>query len=568
MQKIALTWKRAYILLGVGMILLMARSFFGIDYTDESFYFALAKRFSQGDALLVDEWFPTQLIGALLLPLYKLYLGIFGNSEGIILCSRILYVLFACIVSAYMLGVFRKRGESCGYSLCVAMMLCIYVRAGIGTFSYYSLGLETFLLAILLLMDGENSFSPILKWVLAGINFSISVVCMPYMVLFFIVFVIVLFAKRQLFSDDKKYGYIFGGILISGMVFLAFFGGQILQGVGNFQEILMDPAHQGSIFEKVTDIIFYLCFIYLKYTWPLYMSTFIGGLIIRFKRIQNQKIQNAYRMVVYLEFLIQALYSRTYFEGGIIFAFLLLALQIQLMNLQIRDSQLEKYFLVPGIAFSFIWIIGSNVMMRVFNMGCLLADVWALKIILEDSKNIKTYFRYLRNLSVFLLFGVLLINRFFDVYRDNVIWDLDTQVTCGSMKGIFTTEDRAEEYETVVQELRMYTSENDRLAVLGLNPWVYLEAPSQCGAYSVWHVDFTDERNYSYYKKYPENIPNVIFLLNPSYGKFSGWRFGSQGSNTEGSGVAEVDGYLKMLLEEKEYETLECSGGTFYRVKE
>ena len=94
MQKLRCSWKTAYGCLGVLAVLLIFRAFFGVDYTDESFYFALAKRFAMGDQILVDEWFPTQLIGVLLLPFYRLYVGLCGSQEGIILADRLCYVGF------------------------------------------------------------------------------------------------------------------------------------------------------------------------------------------------------------------------------------------------------------------------------------------------------------------------------------------------------------------------------------------------------------------------------------------------------------------------------------------
>lgn len=561
MCKKFLTWRIVYLFLLILALLLIMRSFFGVDFTDESFYFALAKRFFQGDAVLVDEWFPTQLIGVLLLPFYKLYVLINGNQEGIIVWARIIYVIFSALVSAYMMHVFRKKGESAGYAFLSAAIFCIYVRASIGTFSYYSLGLETFLLTVLFFIDGSLS-NVVWKWILAGINFSISVICMPYMVLFFGAAVIICFCRKPSFLR-KEGVFCFVGIAIVALIFMFGVGPQIFAGLRNVPEILMDPQHQGSIGEHAVNIISYLCFTYLKFTWPLYALTLLAGIYICNKQILDTRTCIVYKDILYLEFFVQALYSRTFFEGGIVFAFFLLAVQIQLSNFRTRERDWEKYFLIPGLGFGFVWIMGSNVGMRVFNMGILLADVWALKIVIEDSKCTIRKSRYLGTLSIFILFCVLMCNRFFDVYRDGAIWTLDTRVTSGSMKGIFTTAERASEYETVVRELKEYTKENNRLAAPGLNPWIYLESPAKCGAYSVWSVDFTDKRNWSYYERNLQNVPNIIFQLNSSYGKYTSWRFSSHGSNEAGI-RSDVEGYLKELLQVKEYEMIESVGGTYY----
>ena len=69
--------------------LVIWRAFYGLDWTDESYYLAVTKRFFQGDRPFREEWFTTQLIGVLLLPLYSLYHGVTGGTEGILLFMTI-----------------------------------------------------------------------------------------------------------------------------------------------------------------------------------------------------------------------------------------------------------------------------------------------------------------------------------------------------------------------------------------------------------------------------------------------------------------------------------------------
>lgn len=567
MQKKVCSWNIAYGLLGVLALLLLLRAFFGVDDTDESFYFALAKRFARGDQILIDEWFPTQLIGILLLPFYQLYVKLCGNQEGIILCARLCYVCFSVFIAGYMLFVFRKEGRKCGYSFLASIMFCIYVRANIGTFSYYSLGLETFLLFLLLWTDGKHARRPEWRWILAGVNFSISVICMPYMVLLFLIITICYLSNRRQLIPGKDGICFCLGIVVALVVFLGGVGFDLFFGLQNVPQILMDPLHQGTIWEKWTDMAIYLCFTYLKFTWPLYGLTFIVGIYLRKRAIRQQKWHILYKGIVYFEFFVQTVYVRTFFEGGIVVAVLLLAVQIWLISYSsARDSRMEQLFLVAGLGFGFIWVLGSNVGIRVLNMGVLLADVWALHVLLEDSQESAKIFRYLRSGVVAILFGVLILNRFMDVYRDSAIWNLDTQINKGSMKYLFTTAQRAEEYELAVEELNKYTTTEDNLAVPGLNPWIYLEAPASCGAYSVWVVDFTDGRNWVYYDKYPENIPDVIFLLKDGYGKYNAWRYSSHGTNPQGKKGVEIEGYLKELMQKQQTEIITGNIGTFYRV--
>ena len=563
-RKKGFTWKTAYLLLALLALCLAARAFCGIDATDESFYFALARRFAQGDAILADEWFPAQLIGILLLPFYRFYVGLFGGQEGLILCTRLCYAAFAVLTAAFMMHVFRKRGEPASFGCPAAMLFAVYARAGIANFSYYNLGLLSFLLALLLLLDGKSARRLWTRQIPAGICLSVSVLCMPYMAVVFVCMAGVYLFRRRSLTPGKDGLCFLLGIFCSAGVFLLFYGREIADGIGNLPYLFMDPLHQGGVLEKTAGTAAYVLFTYLKFTWPLYLFTFAAAAAIRFRRIQNRKVLRAARSLFYLEFFLQAIYSRTFFEGGIVCAFLLLALQIQLVNRGIRDRELEWYFLLPGLLFGLVWSYGSDLGMRVFNMGFCLADVWALKILALDVRTEAERFRYAMRLSAAVLFAVLLANRMLDVYRESPVWELDTRVACGTMKGLFTSAERAREYEAVVQDLRRYTEETDRLVVGGLNPWVYLEAPARCGAFTVWTVDFEDERNWNYYEQYPENRPTVIYLLDTQRTVYEGWSWGSHGSSTQGEGRSQAEGYLKEYLEEHPHEIVRTETGIFY----
>lgn len=566
MNRIKNRWKIAYGILGLTAILLIWRSFFGINFSDEPFYFALAKRFAQGDGLLVDEWFPTQLIGALLVPFYRIYIAIVGSVDGIILTARILYVISSGLIAVYMLYVMKKQEESCGYSILVTLAFMLYVRAGMGTFSYYSVGLESFVLFIFLIRHGKILENGKFFYILAGISFSISVLCMPHMVLLFVVLLLAYICRRRESFLEKNIGSFLLGILMSAAIFLLVYGSQILNGLENIPYILADPEHQETAWMNVTETVKYMCFTYLKFTWPLYLLTMIGGVMLKKKGKILRKWTGVYSIIVYAEFFLQAVYSRTFFEGGIVFAVLLLAIQIWLADVNTESNHSDREYLILGVGFGLIWSMGSNVGIRVLNMGVLIADIWALKILVTDMKNHGKYYRVMARASITVMFAVICLNRFVDVYRDNVVWQLNTKVNSGSFKGIYTTAHRAQEYETAVADIRQYTGEEDRLAVQEVNPWVYLESSARCGSYSVWYVDYTDERNDAYYRKYEKNMPTAIYLLNPKFGTYESWGWSSHGSDTVGKGSEQLERYLQGLVDSGNYEKIRGDSGCFYKL--
>ena len=82
--------------------ILACRAFYGMDVTDETFYLSTAKRFSDGDMLLRDDWNTGQVFGLILLPLYRVYVSVTGSSDGIILFTRINFVILEVYTSCFL----------------------------------------------------------------------------------------------------------------------------------------------------------------------------------------------------------------------------------------------------------------------------------------------------------------------------------------------------------------------------------------------------------------------------------------------------------------------------------
>ena len=544
-------------------LLLCFRSQYGVDFTDESHYLALAKRFSQGDRPFREEWFPAQVIGILLLPFFNIYSRITGGTDGIILAARIVFVIFHVMESLMVFWILIKEEKIERVpSFIFAVLFLFYARANIHNFSYYNLGLMTFLF-YLITRKNRN----VLCQMGRGILFSITVLCMPYMIIYF-----VLLESRhivQIITGKRKYKrelLYLSGIAFSTLIFLAFCftSGNISDIFRNIPEILKDPEHQETIMGSLVSFgNFMICIFYKYLFWPM-LAEFFGIAFYIWNGRKIEVIKIFLKVVAYMLFYIQSAYLRTFFEGGIIIALFLLAVQISALD-QIYERDLWKHYAFPGLAFGCIWMLGSNVGQRVFNMGCLISCIWAVTVIWKDAyRSLKNWTGILKICTLILTLMTLACISFFDIYRDDDIKNLTVKLNSGVAKGLYTSERRAEEYEKVLSKLNEYADEEKVLVVEGVNPWIYLEAEAYCGAYAVWHVDFTDERNKKYYGWYPEKIPGVIFLINPSYGTYHGWRYSSHGSNTEGNETEILEGYLKEMVEIEHYIKIEEECGIFY----
>ena len=133
------------------------------------------------------------------------------------------------------------------------------------------------------------------------------------------------------------------------------------------------------------------------------------------------------------------------------------------------------------------------------------------------------------------------------------------------MKGIYTEENRGNAYEQTVNLLLEETDDKDRIVTLGTNPWVYLDAPASCGAYTVWNFDNGEAALRQYYEKFPENIPNMILLVPEEVSVYESWKFSSHGSGWNGEEQAVVGGILGEIIESGNYVCREKVGAKLYR---
>ena len=555
----------AFIVIG---ILLIYRAFYGMDTTDETFYLATAKRFYEGDLLFQNDWNTGQIFGLVMMPFYYFYLMVTGSNEGIILCARILFVFIALFVAGFTYKVLYQYTKKFGASLLASLCILVYVRGNIITCSYYSLGFYTFLLAILWWMDAKKEKKEIWKLICSGISFAVSVLCMPYMA---VVFPPILLAGVYMKCTRKNTCFVrivsfAGGVLLSAAVFLLCFSPMVpwTKLLQLLSIVFQDPGMESESFLKqLINLLIYMVVVFMKYTWPIYMATFFAVCITRLGKIKNKTVIKIMPWVLLGEFLIQAIYVRGYFEGGIIAATFFFILQLQIFFPDKRERLLEKYFIIPGLIYGAVWIAGSNVDQRVINMSFLIMNLWAVPFAWEIWED-KKFGKVCTKIPVYLMFCVLWGVRLLDVYRDGALAQLNTQVEHGVMKGLYTEKNRAEAYENAVEMLRRYTEPSDTIVTIGCDPWVYLDTQASCGAYTTWQVSDGDDLLRKYYNVNPDKIPNVIVKISDLVNTYEFWRFSSHGVGLYEGENLEVYGVLKEIIEEHEYKKIEEEGTVIY----
>lgn len=551
------------LVLGIMAVLLIIRAHYGMDVTDETLYLSIAKRFADGDMLFRDEWNTCQLFSLLMLPLYNGYVWIHGSSDGIILFSREMFVCVTLVVTCFAFWILYQYIHNVAESLIIALCMFLYVRGNIVTFSYYSVAQICFLMAIFLWMNGDliNRHKKIC-YVLSGISYALSVVSMPYLAVL-VVGILFLGVWYNIKKDQRKnkINCFISGVVLAAGVFCLVYGRWIPW--KNLWEYLpfmfLDPAmeHEGILGELLA-VEKYVNAVFLKYTWWLYVLTFLACILGK-----NRKKE--IKIVLLGEFFLQAVYLRTYFEGGILMAVFLLAVQLCILERDFGRKHWIKYFVIPGMLYGVLWIMGSNIGERVMNMGFLIADIWAIDVIWNSCSEKTTFIKVVKRVSVLWLVGILGIIRFADLYRDGELAAMTTKVETGSYQGIYTEDNRAKAYADTVDLLRDESDITDRLVVVGRNPWVYLDAPARCAAYTAWNIQGEDLVAEKYYSVFPDKIPNIIVTVDPEIQTYKTWRFSSHGSGMQNGELLYPEGIYKKILQDGVWEKKESGGSILYK---
>lgn len=89
---------------------------------------------------------------------------------------------------------------------------------------------------------------------------------------------------------------------------------------------------------------------------------------------------------------------------------------------------------------------------------------------------------------------------------------LTAQLEEGPLKGIHTSQENEILYQNVLDDMNdLQLTKEDRLFVVGIAPWMYLNTDAECAAYSTWMTQETDPLIPLYYKLHPEKLPTVIY---------------------------------------------------------
>lgn len=495
------------------------RQFYGFNKNDEIFYISTVYRFFQGDAMLIDEWNNVQLFAFITYPLYCLIRLFHHSNDGIVVIFRMAYLLFQAAVSVYCYCRMKHFGW---IRILPALFYFVTTPYNINSLSYNTLAFGFVLLTLV-------TISCVDDWkigdsILCGVFTACAVLANPYAILLFIVYgiicAVVSLRKRKKGQailpvlSFKQYFWMGVGaflILVLFMLFV-FSRGSLEEILESLTYIVMDSERKKSFWEKFAKY-FIRIFRYYKVLVCVTGILLIIRLADRGKKIASgvylaASVCTAIPYIVYYGFFWEMV--------GINYMLIPLAFPglIAYVVSGTKDRRLFYGWYIPGLVYTLMAHFATNTGILTVSASYMIVSAASILLIWKEMME-QADQKFLRALICALLavqFTACIWQRITYVWGDEHLEYLDHQLEEGPLKGIHTSGDNQELYKEVLQDMKdLELTVGDRLFVVGIAPWMYLNTDAECAAYSTWETLETDPLIEVYYEIRPEKLPTVIY---------------------------------------------------------
>lgn len=555
-----------YSLLFLLFVLMIIRSRYGFDQTDESYYYALAKRICLGDRPIIDEWYPSQFSSILLCPFYMIYTFFIPSGTGIILAGRITYCIIALIVAIAIMRTFKEEGFAAVVSAAFFMMCA---RENIMGLSYYklyaALGITISLLFIKLLKKyntvkkdinsgiQEKSYRRYfaVRWFAIGVVIGLATICMPYLIFFiFCTCVYMIMRKKGL-----PWIYLLG-IGVVGISYLCFilYKTNITYFIDNIKYVLTNSDYASN---KSVDK--------FNYTWYFLKQELVWGIpgvVYLFYRLIGKRLNKRDIWITLLVCFI----PMTLLGGGLEFPgaaynqLTFLGMPLLLVRGQDEIYKVYRCLYAFGIVWALIFWMASDTGASCLCTGLVISSMAVIFMgnrfdSKNEEKDIKIVKVILFACIVMVLAKVRLIS---PIYRDADIDKLTCKLAIGPAAGIYTEEKDARQYTEVVNELisleQRYPDKSMTILYSKFLPWAYLVTDYQYGTYTPWRFSIDSLMLHDYYELHPEKYPDIVVVFSPEIGHTNGFG-GGEAMNKDNR----LDGELWESINSPEYDRVKSN---------
>lgn len=487
------------VLISIGIALLIHRSLYGIDFTDQSWYVAEPYLVSKGAVPYADNWSQVPGFTIPLAFLTKIYTMFQGDTEGIFLFSRIEYIIWLVIVIISTFLFYNKHKDKDKIPFITLLPFLFITPGQCFAINYNTIGLIYLWPACIIFFNDFTTSQVRQKFisgVVSGIIIARAVIGTPYIILPCVILFFYLCYKKEW---KKLQGYILGGFITATLVI-----GWICFRVGCFKFInglqywLNDSAYfkiESDLFTKTN---FVEIFSYLKIFILCSIIAYISKRLLK-----TDKVYEKFLYILLLVFLLlgtlQYLFTNNFkvltywgwFEPIVLHLFL---------PKSARRKQISLFAFI-NILYSLVFVFSS--FGNVYGFGT--REYWLyipliLSVVSVFSRNMESIQVKVSFRAAVIILSLLMIKlSFCFVYRDEAINNLAARIESGVWKGLYTTRERAlavTELEDYVKEI---TEKDDNVLFMDWSSFGYLMSNGKACTSSAY-----DAMQYSYDVNNPE----------------------------------------------------------------
>lgn len=548
---------------------LLIRSFYSFSWSDESFYLTVVHRFWLGERILQDEWYTTQLSAPLLLPFYAAFQCLTGGNEGVYLYFRLLYWGISTAASFLIFFKLKKWNRSIA-AFFSALIYLLYSRANIGGMSYYNITLTLVLISTVLIYDQimmRRAHKIILM--LVGILSALAVVNTPYLAVPYIILALLPLILKKYRGLWKEILMVILGTTVTAIVYMSYvFSKTGLEEILlNIPYILNEPELQN------TNPLLAVPIMFLRIAWRYKWTIIIYAVLVVYSGYKIWKEQNCsescFKIISIINMIILAVnyYLSANMIGCINIAFVLWGTVLLLLfrEWNRENGAIIRTFGVAGGSVVLSFTFSSDTGLDAMTIGFVILAIMVTLLLFKTMKIQGNcgYSRRVIGVIVMILLQSLTL-RIGSVYRDAPLYKLDTRISVGPAKYLYTTQQHEKQYHDLYDDIKQYVREEDKVFYSKNCFWGYLCTENEYGVPSSWRMSMDSPRLEEYYTLNPEKYPTCVFVLKPEYGNFESSLI-QNNEKVELPNQNELDGFLYDYLQKNNYEMIETRTALVFR---
>ena len=541
---------RIFMVINLFLILMtIIRSFLCISFYDEAYNVAQAYRTIQGNKYLVENWDYLQTGDIFLYPFLFVFHKITGSSEGIILYSRLIFIILQILLSIYIFKILSLQFDRTH----VLFAVLIYVSAvSFLSFHMWYDNWESFfrligLFLIFYVISSYKNVSHKLSFILiflAGVSHACMVYAYPTMIIVYLYFLIFLFSYKRKEAKREHNLFVIFYILGALSVFCIFLLYVLKVGVNNLFVFAEANSESGgtlyfylsslsetsnriadffnnlkeyyleSIIIFAVDVLLCILLRKNKNRILIFCSIMIFGcVILLLENIEQNSCLN--NLMTYL-----SIYS------------------VPLYHLLKKDSKIRERYLnltmilvissyVAGLSYFFTATYGPFKFSAGVRSAAILTILLMGEVIREHNKRIGKYI--FNSLSTILIamnvFSLYYSSTDYVVFGDfcSRPYECDTQIKSGIYKGLFETSVQANRFELAEKKLKESIDVNDKTITCGQVAMAfYLMTDLKPNTANLWAPEDIQKLSAYYNMYYGES--DIIVLYDeytwPSFSEF------------------------------------------------